>query len=152
MEKQNAVIQQRKYSIQKGETKMAKNVLEMAPELVPFTEGEYFTGMCEIAAAQTLKQPLFVPTETWGIFQSLFLKRTFGRAQNTDGSYTVGNFQMKNRYLYNYDRKTKDYVSVKEDNMEAFANKVKALVDGTEEFKVFSKEKPEHSIEDVLGF
>lgn len=131
---------------------MAKNVLEMAPELVPFTEGEYFTGMCEIAAAQTLKQPLFVPTETWGIFQSLFLKRTFGRAQNADGSYTVGNFQMKNRYLYNYDRKTRNYVSVKEDNMEAFANKVKALVDGTEEFKVFSKEKPETSIEDVLGF
>jgi hypothetical protein len=130
---------------------MAKT-LEMAPEIVSFTDGDYFTGMCEVAAAQALKISLFIPTETWGIFQSLYLKRTFGRVQNADGSYTVGNFQMKNRYLYNYDRVSKSYVSVKEDNMKAFSAKVKALVDGTEEFKVFSKEKPAITIEDVLGF
>lgn len=130
---------------------MAKQTLEMAPEIVAFTDGEYFTGMCEIAAAQALGISIFVPTATWGIFQSLYLKRTFARKQNADGSYTVGNFQMQNRYLYNYDRASKNYVSVKEDNMKAFSTKVKALVDGAE-FKVFSKEKPAVTIEDVLGF
>ena len=130
---------------------MAKSVLEMAPEIVSFTDGEYFTGMCEIAAAQALKIDLFIPAETWGIFQSLFLKRTFGRTQNENGSFTVGNFQMKNRYLYNYDKASRSYVTVKEDNMKAFSEKVKALVEGTEDFKVFSKEKTvTDSIDEIL--
>lgn len=114
--------------------------LEMAPEQKPFLEGDYFTGLCEIAAASHLKQPLFTSTNNIGIFNSLYFKRIFARKQNPDNSWTVGDFAMQNRYLYNYDRITRTYGSKKEENYNAFISRVKEII-ATKNFKLFSTVK-----------
>ena len=111
--------------------------LEMAAEPTPFLEGEYFRGMCEIAAAAHSKKDLFIPAATEGIFNSLFGKRVFARKQNENGSFTVGNFAMQNRYLYDYDRNTRTYGAKKEENYAKFLENVKAIV-AKDDYKVFS--------------
>ena len=111
--------------------------LEMAQEPTPFLDGEYFRGMCEIAAASHSKKDLFIPANTLGIFNSLFGKRIFARKQNENGSYTVGNFVMMNRYLYDYDRITRTYGAKKEENYDKFLAVVKEIVKSND-YKVFS--------------
>ena len=114
--------------------------LEMAPEQKPFLDGDYFTGLCEIAAACHLKQELYTSTNNIGIFNSLYFKRIFARKQNQNGSWTVGDFVMQNRYLYNYDRITRTYGSKKEENYTAFINRVKDII-ANKNFKLFSTVK-----------
>lgn len=114
--------------------------LEMAPEAKPFLEGEYFQGLCEIAAACATKTNIFTSANNIGIFNSLYFKRTFARTQNKDGSWTVGNFVMQNRYLYNYDRISRTYGSKKEDNYNEFVKRVKEIV-AKNEYKIFSLEQ-----------
>ena len=114
--------------------------LEMAPEQKPFLEGDYFEGLCEIAAACHLKQELYTSTNNIGIFNSLYFKRIFARKQNQNGSWTVGEFVMQNRYLYNYDRITRTYGSKKEENYNAFITRVKEII-ATKNFKLFSTTK-----------
>ena len=127
-----------------------KAKLEMAPAPVNFLESEYFRGLCEIAAACTTETPLFIPQNSYGIFQSLYFKRIFARTENADGSYAVGNFQMKNRYLYNYDRTTGSYVDKKEENFNKFIEMTKEIV-STKEYKIFSTEATkEESLADIL--
>ena len=122
----------------KTETKQnLETELAMAPEPIPFLEGEYFRGMCEIAAAAHSKKDLFIPANTLGIFNSLFGKRIFARKQNENGSYTVGNFVMMNRYLYDYDRNTRVYGAKKEENYNKFVETVKAISENND-YKVFS--------------
>lgn len=116
--------------------------LEKAPEQKPFLEGEYFAGLCEIAAASNQKLPIYVPDKSKGVFNSLYFKRVFARSLNEDGSWNVGDFDMQNRYLYNYDRLTRTYGSKKEENYTAFINRVKEII-AKKEFKVFSLTKPE---------
>lgn len=111
--------------------------LEMAPVPVPFLEGEFFAGLCEIAVACATDTKLYIPAETKGIFDSLYFKRVFARMENEDGSYSVGDFQMKNRYLYNYDRNARVYTDKKDANFEAFLAKVKDIVDNNN-YTVFS--------------
>lgn len=149
------------YNKQKGENKMTKQQtinevqLEMAAEPIPFLDGEYFRGMCEIAAASHSKKDLFIPTNTKGIFDSLFGKRVYARKQNTDGSFTVGNFVMQNRYLYDYDRNTRTYGAKKEENYAKFLQLVKEIV-AKDEYKVFSIQpiqstELDQALEDVLA-
>ena len=111
--------------------------LETAPTPVPFLQGEYFEGLCEIASACQQNVALYIPMKTNGIFQSLYFKRVFARAEQSDGSYIVGNFEMKNRYLYNYNKLTGTYDSVKDDNLEAFVTRVKEIIEKND-YKVFS--------------
>lgn len=129
--------------------------LEMAAEPIPFLNGEYFRGMCEIAAASHSKKNLFIPAKTKGIFDSLFGKRTYARKQNNDGSYTVGNFVMQNRYLYDYDRNTRTYGTKKEENYAKFLQLVKEIV-AKDDYKVFSIQpiqstELDQALDDVLG-
>ena len=125
---------------------------ETAPEQKPFVEGEYFKGMCEIAAACKLQSPLFIPMDTNGIFTSLYFKRLFARKLNDNGSWNVAQFQMKNRYLYNYNSKLKTYDSLKEDNMTAFIETVNNIVK-TKTFTVFSIEPLPNleSLDEIVG-
>lgn len=117
-------------------TKTAEFTMAAAP--VPFLEGQYFNGMCELAAAQVSQTPLFIPDETRGIFRSLFMKRVFGYVENKNGSYTIGNFDMKNKYLQ------------QEDNLDAFVANVKKLTE-TKAYKVFSTVAPvETKLEDLV--
>lgn len=125
--------------------------LEKAPEPKPFLEGEYFRGLCEIAAACKENIKLFIPDNTLGIFQSLFYKRVYARKEMNDGSYMVGNFEMKNRFLYEYDRNTRTYGAVKEENYGTFIKTVKNIIE-TKDFKIFSL-TPVHSenLDEVLA-
>lgn len=135
------------------EKKAVETQLEMAAKPVPFTEGEYFRGMCEIAAAAHKKINLFIPANTKGIFDSLFHKRIFARAIQADGSYSVGNFNIsENRYLYVYDRRTGTYMEKKEDNYDAFLQLTKEICDKND-FKVFSTTKPvsKTELDELLG-
>lgn len=116
------------------------STLEMAPEAKPFLDGDYFQGLCEIAAACNKKLNLYIPETGKGIFNSLYFKRVFARKVNEDGSWSVGNFVMQNRYLYNYDRLTRTYGSKKEDNYVAFIKRVKEII-AKNDFKIFSLEK-----------
>lgn len=130
------------------ETKVNETVqLERAPEPIPFLKGEFFRGLCEIAAACKTDDKLFIPLKTNGIFQSLYYKRVFARKQNDDTSYTVGDFQMKNRYLYNYNKVLNTYDSVKEDNVEVFLNTVNDIIKN-KSYKIFSL-KPVPSLESI---
>ena len=87
--------------------------LEMAPEQKPFLEGDYFTGLCEIAAACHLKQELYTSTNNIGIFNSLYFKRIFAR---------------------------KTYGSKKDENYTAFITRVKDII-ANKNFKLFSTTK-----------
>lgn len=119
-------------------TKTATVEFKMAAKPVPFLEGQYFNGMCEIAAAQVTGTSLFIPDETKGIFRSLFMKRIFGYVENKDGSYKIGNFDMKNKYL------------VQEDNLDAFIERVKSLKENGE-YTVFSTKAPvKTKLEDLV--
>lgn len=130
------------------ETKVNETVqLERAPEPIPFLKGEFFRGLCEIAAACKTGDKLFIPLKTNGIFQSLYYKRVFARKQNDDTSYTVGEFQMKNRYLYNYNKVLNTYDSIKEDNVEVFLNTVNDIIKN-KSYKIFSL-KPVPSLESI---
>lgn len=130
------------------ETKVNETVqLERAPEPIPFLKGEFFRGLCEIAAACKTGDKLFIPLKTNGIFQSLYYKRVFARKQNDDTSYTVGDFQMKNRYLYNYNKLLGTYDSIKEDNVEVFLNTVNDIIKN-KSYKIFSL-KPVPSLESI---
>lgn len=130
------------------ETKVNETVqLERAPEPIPFLKGEFFRGLCEIAAACKTGDKLFIPLKTNGIFQSLYYKRVFARKQNDDTSYTVGDFQMKNRYLYNYNKILNTYDSIKEDNVEVFLNTVNDIIKN-KSYKIFSL-KPVPSLESI---
>lgn len=130
---------------------MTTKTLEMAPAPVNFLESEYFRGLCEIASACATETPLFIPQSSFGLFQSLYFKRIFARSENKDGSYTVGNFQMKNRYLYNYDRYSDTYTDKKENNFNKFIEVVKEIVN-TKEYKVFSTEKvKETTLKDLVA-
>lgn len=130
------------------ETKVNETVqLERAPEPIPFLKGEFFRGLCEIAAACKTGDKLFIPLKTNGIFQSLYYKRIFARKQNDDTSYTVGDFQMKNRYLYNYNKVLNTYDSIKEDNVEVFLNTVNDIIKN-KSYKIFSL-KPVPSLESI---
>lgn len=130
------------------ETKVNETVqLERAPEPIPFLKGEFFRGLCEIAAACKTGDKLFIPLKTNGIFQSLYYKRVFARKQNDDTSYTVGDFQMKNRYLYNYNKVLNTYDSIKEDNVEVFLNTVNDIIKN-KSYKIFSL-KPVPSLESI---
>lgn len=124
--------------IEKTETKEVQ--LEKAPEAKPFLEGDYFQGLCEIATACHTKTPIFTTPATIGIFNSLYFKRVFSRAQNPDESWTVGEFEMQNRYLYNYDRLTRTYGAKKDDNYNEFIKRVKEL-SASKNFKIFSLTK-----------
>lgn len=123
---------------------MAKTVeFEMAVAPVAFVNGEYFRGMCEIAAAAKTGTPIYVTENTQGLFESLYMKRIFGRKQNADGSWLVGNFEIsKNRYLYEYNRATQTYGAKKEDNFNKFVEIVKDVV-ANGNYTVFSTVKPE---------
>lgn len=130
------------------ETKVNETVqLERAPEPIPFLKGEFFRGLCEIAAACKTGDKLFIPLKTNGIFQSLYYKRVFARKQNDDTSYTVGDFQMKNRYLYNYNKVLNTYDSIKEDNVEVFLTTVNDIIKN-KSYKIFSL-KPVPSLESI---
>lgn len=145
----------------KGEQTMANTAenktqtveLEMAKEPVPFTEGEYFKGMCEIAAAAHTKTNLFIPSKTRGIFDSLFHKRIFARKELENKSWAVGNFQVtENRYLYNYDPTTRSYRDKKEDNYNKFIDLVKEISE-KKNYTVFSLTAPvkEEQLDAILG-
>lgn len=103
----------------------------------PFIEGDYFNGMCELAAAQATQTPLFIPDKTKGIFRSLYMKRIFGYVENKDGSYFIGNFDVKNKYLQ------------QEDNLDVFTDRVKKLVEN-KNFNVFTTEKEEITLEHLI--
>ena len=124
--------------------------LEMASLPTPFLDGEYFRGMCEIAAAAHSNKNLFVPAKTKGIFDSLFGKRVYGRKQNNDGSFTVGNFVMQNRYLYDYDRNTRTYGARKEENYDKFLQLVKEIV-AKDDYKIFSIQPIPTELEQALN-
>lgn len=120
--------------------------LEMAPAPIPFLENDYFKGLCEIAAAQKLGKPLFIPVKNMGVFNSLYYKRVFGRVELADGSYQVGNFDLNNRYLVD------QFGQRKEANWEKFSENVKAIVNGAD-LTVFSFTEvkyPEISVEDLF--
>lgn len=127
--------------------------LEMAKEPTPFTEGEYFRGMCEIAAAAHTKQALYIPAKTRGIFDSLFHKRIFARKELDNKSWAIGNFQVaENRYLYNYDPLTRSYRDKKEDNYNRFLELVKEISE-KKNYTVFSLTAPVKEInqlDDIL--
>jgi hypothetical protein len=136
----------------KGEQTMANNVatenkgqeieLVMAEAPVAFTDGDYFRGMCEIAAAAHTKQALYIPAKTRGIFDSLFHKRIFARKELENGSWAVGNFQVtENRYLYNFDPITRTYRDKKEDNYNSFLTLVKEISE-KKNYTVFSLTAP----------
>lgn len=117
---------------------MAEKIkLERAPQPTPFLEGEYFRGLCEIAAACETSTPLFVPDVTKGLFDSLFYKRIYARYEMKDGSYSVGEFDLKNRYLYNYDRDIEQYTSVKQKNYDTFIATVKDIITNND-YQIFS--------------
>lgn len=141
----NAETKTETKEIQKSEIK-----LEMAPKPIPFLEGEYFRGLCEIAAAALTNQPLFVPEKTLGIFQSLYFKRIYGRIENKDGSYTVGNFLVENEFLYN-----KETGEAKEENITTFKEIIKEIKEvGAKAYKVFSLtpiEKKEISLDELIA-
>jgi hypothetical protein len=129
--------------------------LEMAEAPKSFVEGDYFRGMCEIAAAAHTNTPLFIPQETEGIFNSLYFRRIFARKQLEDGSWMVGNIAItNNRYLYTYDRVSKTYTSKKEDNYNKFVELVKSISDN-KDYKVFSTvntvAKESNDLEAILG-
>lgn len=129
--------------------------LEMAEQPKSFVEGDYFRGMCEIAAAAHTNTPLFIPQETEGIFNSLYFRRIFARKQLEDGSWMVGNIAItNNRYLYTYDRVSKTYTSKKEDNYEKFVELVKHISD-SKDYKVFALTntavKESNDLEAILG-
>lgn len=126
-------------------------ILETAPEIKPFLDGEYFRGLCEIAVACKKGIQLFVPDTSFGIFQSLYYKRVYARKEMENGSYTVGNFQMKNRFLYEYDRETRSYGNVKPANYDKFLETVKQIME-TNNFTIFSL-KPVYAetLDEVLG-
>lgn len=131
-----------------NEVKITETVeLERAPEPIPFLKGEFFRGLCEIAAACKTGDKLFIPLKTNGIFQSLYYKRVFARKQNEDTSYTVGDFQMKNRYLYNYNKVLNTYDSIKEDNVDCFLKTVADIVKN-KNYTIFSL-KPVPSLENI---
>ena len=126
--------------------------LQTAPTPTPFLQGEYFEGLCEIAAACKQNIALYIPMKTNGIFQSLYFKRVFARAEQKDGSFIVGEFQMKNRYLYNYNKLTGTYDSIKDDNITAFVERVKEII-ANNDYKVFSLTpvaNPE-SLDEMIG-
>ena len=110
----------------------------MAAAPVAFVNGEYFRGMCEIAAAAKTETPIYVPASSNGLFESLYMKRIFGRKQLANGSWIVGNFEIaKNRYLYEYDKTTQSYTNKKEDNFNKFVEITKEIV-ANKDYKVFS--------------
>lgn len=124
--------------------------LEKAPEAIPFLKGEYFEGLCEIASACMSKAELYIPERTNGIFQSLYFKRVFARQENANGSWTVGEFDTNNRFLYNYDRVTRTYGAPKQDNIVAFKARVKELIE-KKDYQVFSL-KPIQKADDLSDF
>lgn len=120
------------------ETKSEQLTLDMAPEIKPFLDGDYFKGLCEIAAACHTKKELYIPQATQGIFNSLYFKRIFARKQNEETkAWIVGNFQMKNRFLYNWDRLNRTYGDKKEDNYNRFVEQVNSIVKSND-YKIFS--------------
>lgn len=135
---------------------MAKTVeLEMAAAPVAFVNGEYFRGMCEIAAAAQTQTPIYVSNETQGLFESLYMKRIFGRKQLANGSWIVGNFEIaKNRYLFEYNKATQSYGAKKEDNYNKFIEIVKDVI-ANGNYTVFSTEPAKESktltLADILG-
>lgn len=114
---------------------------EKAPEKTDFLQGEYFNGLCELAAAAESKTPLYIPNNTLGIFESLFKKRVFARAKQANGSFLIGDFDIKNRYLFSYNWNTHEYTEPN-NNMPVFIEKVKELL-AKKEYKVFSTAKPQ---------
>lgn len=127
--------------------------LEMAAAPVAFVDGEYFRGMCEIAAAAHTKTAIYVPSNVQGIFDSLFHKRIFARKQLDNGSWAVGNFAVAdNRYLYVYDRNSGTYTSKKEDNYAKFLEIVKEVAE-KKNYTVFSLTAPakEKELDAILG-
>lgn len=129
------------------------NEFEKAPATIPFLESEYFQGLCELAVASHMQLPVFVDEEHTGIFQSLFFKRIYSRKLNEDKSWSIAEFEMKNRYLYNYNSLTKQYESKKDENYTAFCNKVRELAE-SKNFKVFSLENKalaSEALADIIG-
>ena len=135
------------------ENKQTVMELEMAAKPVAFVDGDYFKGMCEIAAAAHTQTPIYVPANVQGIFDSLFHKRIFARKQLENGSWAVGKFAVTdNRYLYVYDRNTGNYTTQKEDNYNRFLELVKELAE-KKNFSVFSLTAPakEKELDTILG-
>ncbi len=131
-------------------SKVAENVvLETAVKAVPFLDGEYFRGMCEIAAAQKLGKRVYVNANNNGLFESLFHKGIFDRKMMEDGGYVVGNFRVTdNRYLYEYDRVSKTYRAKKEDNYKKFIEILTSINEDTD-FVVFETVKPANDLTDL---
>lgn len=115
----------------KTETKFEK-----APQPTDFLEGEYFTGLCELAAACQTKKILYIPAKTLGIFESLYHKRIFARAKTKDKGFLIGEFDIKNRYLFNYNIYSKTYTEPNS-NMQTFIEKVKDII-AKDNYKIFS--------------
>lgn len=128
--------------------------LEFAPAQVPFLQSDYFIGMCEIATACLMKKEIFVPNKNKGIFNSLFYRRLFAKAETANGGYIVGNFETRNKFLYEYDTVNGVYGEKKEKNIAEFAKVVKELQAGERDFKIFSLQKLETknaSLQELLG-
>lgn len=134
--------------------KTTATTLEFAPEQVPFLQSDYFIGMCEIATACLMNKELFVPNKNKGIFNSLFYRRLFAKAETKNGGFIVGNFETQNKFLYEYDTVNGVYGGKKEKNIAEFAKVVKELQSSERDFKIFSLQKLETqniSLQELLG-
>lgn len=126
--------------------------LGFAPEIKPFLDGDYFRGLCEIAAASKQGVELYVPDASYGLFQSLYYKRVYGREEIKEkGCFKILQFAMKNRFLYDYDRETRTYGNVKPANYDKFVETVKHIL-ATNDYKLFSLSPVyAETLDEVLG-
>ena len=111
-------------------------VFESAPQIQNFLDGDYFKAVCELGALSHLKQEFYVPDTSSGLFLSLFQRHVFKKAQKENGAVKV-EFNMVNRYLYNYNKISRTYSTKKEENYNLFIQRVKELCE-TKNFTLFS--------------
>lgn len=108
-----------------------------APQIQNFLESDYFTAICELGALSHLGVRFFIPDTSKGMFSSLYQRHVFKATQPAKDSSIKVQFNMVNRYLYEYNRQSRTYSKKKEENYNLFISKVKELCD-TKAFTLFS--------------
>lgn len=97
------------------QTKANKAIFEKAEKPVPFLEGEYFRGLCEVAYASEKGLVLYPTKANEGIILSVFHKGIVEMASLKDGGRMFQNFDYSNRYLIeNGEKKEENILKFKE--------------------------------------
>ena len=104
---------------------------EKAVKPVPFLQGEYFKGMCEIAYASEKQIALYPNKGNEGIVLSLFHKSIVEMASLSNGGRMFRNFDYNNRYLI-------DNGEIKTENLQQFKENIKEIEQNG--FTIFSLE------------